>query len=127
MNRLSSTSLRTFSATAGWLKLGQPQPASNLVSDANSSVPQPTQRYWPSRSLFQYSPVNGRSVPFCRVTRYCSGASWAFHSASVFLTLSTIGFLLCCGDDFRHLSYAPDQRLLEYFCAGRIRGLIAGR
>ena len=34
--------------TAGSVKLGQPDPESNFVSDENSSAPQPAQRYTPS-------------------------------------------------------------------------------
>jgi hypothetical protein len=40
MSRLVSTA----SATAGSVKLGQPDPESNFVSDENSSAPQPAQR-----------------------------------------------------------------------------------
>src|SRR5438132_11127468 len=28
----------------------------------------------------------GASVPFCRITLYCSGVNWLFHSASVLIT-----------------------------------------
>jgi len=66
------------------VKLGQPQPASNFVSDSNSAAPQHTQVYCPSAVWFQYWPVKARSVPFWRVTRYCSGVSCARHSASLF-------------------------------------------
>src|SRR5918997_969440 len=38
----------------------------------------------PSSLLSWYSPLNGLSVPFMRVTRYCSEVSWSCHSASVF-------------------------------------------
>src|SRR5215210_2268652 len=38
----------------------------------------------PSSLLSVYSPLKGRSVPFIRVTRYCSGVSWSCHSSSVF-------------------------------------------
>src|SRR6201994_4693227 len=85
-----STCSATLPSATGLENDGQPQPASNLVSDSNSGVPQPMHRYVPSASWFQYSPVNGRSVPFCRVTRYCSGVSCDFHSASDFLTRSTM-------------------------------------
>ena len=44
MSRLISTA----SATAGSVKLGQPDPDSNFVSSRNSSAPQPAQRYMPS-------------------------------------------------------------------------------
>ena len=42
----------------------------------------------PCSWLFQYLPVNGRSVPALRVTSNCSGVSCAFHSASVLCTFS---------------------------------------
>src|SRR5918998_6455717 len=38
----------------------------------------------PSSLLSWYSPLNGGSVPFMRVTRYCSEVNWSCHSASVF-------------------------------------------
>src|SRR5690348_7423021 len=34
--------------------------------------------------MFQYLPVNARSVSFSRSTAYCSGVSVRFHSSSVF-------------------------------------------
>ena len=48
MKRLLSGRSSTCSRLAGSVKLGQPVPESNLVSEENSSVPQPTQRYMPS-------------------------------------------------------------------------------
>ena len=42
----------------------------------------------PLSCLSQYSPVNARSVPFFRSTRYCSGVSSFFQSSSVLLVLS---------------------------------------
>src|SRR3954470_16614270 len=93
MKWLLSSTVFTFSSVTGAKKLGHPQPASNLVSDSNSRVPQPMHRYVPGSSLLQYSPVNGRSVPFLRVTWYCSGVNCSRHSASVLLTLSTMGIL----------------------------------
>jgi hypothetical protein len=56
------------SASAGWKKLGQPQPASNLVWEKNRGSPQQRQLYTPSLVQSQYSPVKGRSVPFSRHT-----------------------------------------------------------
>src|SRR5215469_5015580 len=41
----------------------------------------------PSVSVSEDSPENSASVPFCRVTRYCSGVSCCFHSASDLLVL----------------------------------------
>ena len=60
------------------------------VSSVNSSAPQPAQRYVPGSKTWSYSPVNGRSVPFSRSTRYCSGVSSARHCSSVFLIFSTL-------------------------------------
>ena len=73
------------------MKLGQPVPESNFVSDENSSVPQQTQWYMPSVFSSTYGPVKARSVPALRVTSYCSGVSCSRHSASVFLILSIGG------------------------------------
>src|SRR5208283_4093252 len=41
-----------------------------------------------------YSPLKGRSVPFWRNTRYCSGVSSLRHSSSVLLILSDIYILI---------------------------------
>ena len=46
--RLRSSWSSTASATAGSVKLGQPVPESNFVSELNSSLPQAPQRYMPS-------------------------------------------------------------------------------
>src|SRR3954453_15593361 len=78
-----SARVSTAAATAGSVKLGQPVPESNLVSDENSSAPQPAQRYLPSGVPFQYLPVNSRSVPPLRSTSYCSGVSSSRHCSSV--------------------------------------------
>src|SRR5712664_1044527 len=40
---LTSRSSSTWLSSAGWVKLGQPQPESNLASDSNSVWPQPAQ------------------------------------------------------------------------------------
>src|SRR5260221_770935 len=50
------------------LKLGQPVPESNLVSEAKSSRPQAAQTYMPCSWLSTYLPVKGRSVPCLRMT-----------------------------------------------------------
>ena len=68
MNRLLSSSSRTLAATAGSVKLGQPVPESNLVSELNSSLPHAPQRYMPVSFECVYAPVNGGSVPFSRST-----------------------------------------------------------
>ncbi len=44
MNQLESSTFFTFSGAIGAEKLGQPVPESNLVSAANSGIPQHTQR-----------------------------------------------------------------------------------
>src|SRR5438270_9670805 len=46
----------------------------------------------PSVSVSTYSPLKGASVPFWRVTRYCSGVSSCFHSFSDFLIFSAMSF-----------------------------------
>src|ERR1700741_5385014 len=74
----------------GAQKLGQPVPESNLVSDVNRGVPHPTQWYVPGSFVFQYFPVNARSVPASRVTWYCSGVNCARHSASLLATFSLV-------------------------------------
>src|ERR1700750_1892625 len=63
----------TLSRSIGLVKLGQPLPLSNLSTDANNGSPETTSTYMPGSWLSQYSPVNGRSVPFFWVTWYCSG------------------------------------------------------
>src|SRR3989344_5185776 len=45
---VTSSIRSTFSRFAGSVKLGQPVPESNLVSEVNSSAPQAAQRYIPS-------------------------------------------------------------------------------
>src|SRR5207249_7369741 len=87
MNMLRSCSVRTFSLEIGAVKLGQPVPESNFVSELNRGVPQQTQRYVPGAWLSQYSPLNGGSVPFLRATLYCCDVSCARHSSSDFVTL----------------------------------------
>src|SRR5580693_4942680 len=86
MNRLLSGRSSTVSATAGSVKLGQPVPDSNFVSELNRSLPQPAQRYIPEPLLYTYSPVNGASVPARRSTSYCSGVSSSRHCSSGLLT-----------------------------------------
>src|SRR4051794_35105604 len=99
MKRLLSGRSSTCSRLAGSVKLGQPVPESNLVSEEKSSVPQPTQRYMPCSWLSQCSPVNGASVPARRVTSYCSGVSCWRHSCSDLRTFSasvdTSNLLVC--------------------------------
>ena len=87
MNSERSVSVATASGSAGAKKLGQPVPDSNFASERNSSAPQPAQRYVPERCSSHSAPVNARSVPFSRSTRYCSGVSSARHSASDLATL----------------------------------------
>src|SRR5919197_4696791 len=47
----------------------------------------------PGSNTWSYSPLNGRSVPFSRRTRNCSGVRSRRHSASVFLTFAGTSFL----------------------------------
>src|SRR5262245_27070413 len=94
MNSELSASSRTFPPLMGAQNDGHPVPDSNFVSESNSGVPQQTQRYLPFARLFQYSPLNARSVPFLRVTLNCSGVSCAFHSASDLRILSTMSFAI---------------------------------
>src|SRR5262245_16503985 len=94
VERVSGFWSTTFAAT-GFQKLGHPVPESNFVSEPNNSWPQQTHRYVPASCLFQYSPVNARSVPFFRATRYCSGVSCFFHSSSVLCTLAAEGLTGC--------------------------------
>jgi hypothetical protein len=80
MKNVSSARSVTAFFEIGAQKLGQPVPDSNLVSELNSSWPQPAHTYVPWAWLFQSSPVNARSVPFSRRTLYCMGVSICFHS-----------------------------------------------
>ena len=75
MNHDRSVSVATESGSIGAKKLGQPVPDSNLASERNNSLPHPAQRYVPFRCSSHRAPVKGRSVPFSRRTRYCSGVS----------------------------------------------------
>src|SRR3954469_22894316 len=70
--------------SSGFQKLGQPVPLSNLVSEENSGRSQPAQAKVPLRCSLSSGLVQGRSVPSWRRISYCSGVSWARHSASVF-------------------------------------------
>ena len=60
------------------------------MSDANSSAPHAPQRYTPVSLLCSSSPLNAGSVPAWRSTRYRSGPSSCFHSASVLLIFASI-------------------------------------
>ena len=87
MKKLLSGRSSTAAATAGSVKLGQPEPDSNFVSAVNSSASQAAQRYSPESLLYVYSPVNAGSVPASRRTLYCSGVSIERHSCSLRSTL----------------------------------------
>src|ERR1700745_422533 len=87
---LTSRSSSTWLSTAGAVKLGQPQPESNLASDLNSVWAQPAQGEVAARFSSSYSPENGRSVAFSRNTAYCIGDNSLRHSASLFSTLPVI-------------------------------------
>src|SRR5262249_4338799 len=87
---LISRSSSTWLSTAGAVKLGQPQPESNLASDSNRGWPHPAQTQGPGFVSYSYSPENGRSVAFSRSTAYCIGVSSLRHSASLLVTLSDV-------------------------------------
>src|SRR5713226_1219363 len=85
---------------AGFVKLGQPVPESNLSSDLKTTLPQHTHLYVPFSLELTYSPVNGISVSFFLVTRYCSGVSCFFHSSSlleIFSVINSISFFSITG------------------------------
>src|SRR5450631_4321288 len=104
----------TFSSAAGWKKLGQPQPESNFESDRNNSCPQAAHLYTPGVVTPSYSPVNGRSVPFSRSTRYCSGVNSLRHSSSVFLIFSVMFILVALDSRWNDLaSVGPTRRMLS--------------
>ena len=77
--------LSMFSVFTGSVKLGQPVLKSNFVSEENNSAPHVVQTYIPFSSECRYLPVKGTSVPFSRMTRYCSGLSCSFQLFSIFL------------------------------------------
>src|SRR4029078_4981061 len=87
-----SRSSLTWAGSIGLVKLGQPHPDSNLSDEANNGSPETTSTYMPCCLLLIYSPLPGNSVPFCCVTRYCSGESLAI--AAGFLSYVGIFFLL---------------------------------
>lgn len=65
---LASDSSSTLPGASGAVKLGHPVPDSNFFFDSNSGCPQAAQTYVPDSFASQYFPVNGGSVPFCRIT-----------------------------------------------------------
>ena len=71
--------------------------------------------------MSQYGPVKGRSVPWPRATRNCSGVSCARHSASVFVI-----FVLVSVD----MSVSSSQRFGARWRARGVRwcsiGLLSG-
>lgn len=75
MKRLRSSFSATLPGAMGAVKLGQPVPDSNFVPEAKRSLPQTRHVYTPASWWSQYSPLNGRSVPFSTQTRYWSGVS----------------------------------------------------
>ena len=72
MNRLRSSLVAT-AASSGCVKLGQPVPLSNLVSEAKSGLPQPAQTKVPERFSAFSGLVPARSVPCLRSTWNCCG------------------------------------------------------
>src|SRR6266851_1851419 len=85
----SSCSLTAPSSTVAQ-KLGHPVPESNLVSEEKSGAPQHTHLNMPLRFSVLSGLEKARSVPCCRVTWYCCGVSFSFHSVSLLLTLRAI-------------------------------------
>ena len=77
----------TASPASGVKNEGHPQCDSNFVSLRNSSAPQARHEYTPSVLVSVYSPVNGRSVPASRSTRYSCWLSSARHCCSLLATL----------------------------------------
>lgn len=85
----------TTSLAIGLVKLGHPQPDSNLSLEENRGSPVATSTYIPLSKVFQYSFEKARSVSFSWVTAYCSGVSFFFSSSFVgfgYLLSSIIGF-----------------------------------
>src|SRR5215475_15338032 len=109
---LESCSSSTWLSTEGCVKLGQPQPESNLASDSNRVWPQPAHIYVPGRFSCSYSPENGRSVAFSRSTAYCIGVSSLRHSASLLTTLSGV---LVSDIDSPYLARDPEKRVAAAF------------
>src|SRR5918995_459332 len=105
MKRLRSSSVSTLLSSRGAQKLGQPVPESYLVSDENRGASHATQRYTPSALLPLYSPLKGRSVPFMRVMRYCSGVSSSCHSSSVFCIFLGVSVM----PEFYHAGTCPQS------------------
>src|SRR5690606_15502998 len=73
----------TASSAIGAVKLGQPQPDSNLSCWSNSGAPQQMQRKVPA-CFGKPGCEKARSVPCWRVTRKAASPSCSRHSASVF-------------------------------------------
>src|SRR5450755_3641081 len=114
MPKVLSSWASTFTSAAGWKKLGQPHPASNFESDKNSSFPHAAHLYTPGVVTPSYSPVKGRSVPFSRSTRYCSGVNSLRHSSSVFLIFSVMFILVALDSRWNDLaSVGPTRRMLS--------------
>src|SRR3954465_7571955 len=89
-----SSRVSTASENIGSVKLGHPVPDSNFVSELNSALPHPPQRWPPSPFSLTYLPVNGGSVAALRRTSYWSASSSARHSCSLFWTFSVFSMSL---------------------------------
>src|ERR1035437_1535981 len=110
LKKLRSSSVFTAFGAIGCQKLGQPVPESNFVSELKSGRSQHTQVYVPFAWLSQFGPLKARSVPFFRVTRYCSGVRSFFHSASVLTTRSPAEAVSGMADPFwAGLFSAPEE------------------
>src|SRR6516165_10738158 len=64
----------------------------------------------PDSLLCKRLPVNARSVPASRSTRYCSGERSFLHSSSVLLTVGFMFTLLCSIQQIKHHLLWPQQR-----------------
>src|SRR5882672_5564530 len=103
-DKLLSTSSSTFSFAIGCQKLGQPVPESNLALELNSGSSQATHSKTPCSWISLSGLEKGASVPFRRVTSYCSGVRMRFHSSFVLFTFFIPLELprcplLCCSND----------------------------
>src|SRR4051812_49280715 len=97
----------TASAIAGSVKLGQPDPESNLVPELNRSAPHPPHLYIPVAFSWVYLPVNGGSVAAWRSTAYWSGASSSRHWSSVLAIFSMRSLSGVCGHTLRRTRFGP--------------------
>ena len=91
---LESLISRMAEFSKGIEKLGQPQPASNLVLDENNCTPQQTHWKIPSYPWSTYLPVKGLSVPDLCVSSNSIGESSAWYWATVFFDVGFSDIIL---------------------------------